>query len=197
VVDHGHPELARGVEVEGEVVDEHARARLGADALRAELVHARVGLAEALLAGDDDAVEQLADELARVAAGAPGVGDETGGDPAVVDGAHALDHRVVEDRAREQAVDEPFVPGEPEGGREPRLEVGLLDAPALEVDEQRAGVAIVAEEVGQAVGVEALVGAEGPERAEQIAGHHAAPVEQDGAALSRHGRAPPRAGRAG
>src|SRR4051812_21118419 len=197
VMHHGHPELARRVEVEGEVVDEDARARLGADALRAELVHARIGLAEALLARDDDAVEELGQEVARVAARAPGVRDQAGGDAAVVEGAHALDHRVVEGSAGEEAVDEPLVPREAEGGREPRLEVDLLDAPAFEVDEQRAGVAVVTEEVGQDLGLEALVGAEGPKRAEQVAGHHAAPVEQDGAALSRHGPAPPRGRRAG
>ena len=64
-----------------------------AGALGAQLVHPRGGLADALLAGDDDAVEQLGEEVVRVAVHSPGVGHQRRADAGRMRGAHRLDHR--------------------------------------------------------------------------------------------------------
>ena len=66
-VQHGrHAERARGLEVAGQVVDEHAGRRRQAEPLGGELVDRRVGLAQADLAGDHPGVEQLLQQRAVV-----------------------------------------------------------------------------------------------------------------------------------
>src|ERR1700679_4211667 len=76
VVDRRDPHLLRGCEVERQVIDVHAVRGLYAGPLDAELIHAPRRLADALLSGDHDAVEELVEHLVGVAVYAPGVRHE-------------------------------------------------------------------------------------------------------------------------
>ena len=78
VVDGRHPERPCRLEVAGQVVHEDAVLRRQPDALRAQRVDRRVGLAHALLAGDHPAVEQLGQRRVVVAGRAPRVRDHAG-----------------------------------------------------------------------------------------------------------------------
>ena len=144
VVHDGHPQLLRGGEVEGQIVDVHALLGGHAGALGAELVHSPRGLADALLGGDDDAVEQLAEHLARVAVHAPRVGHERRAHARFARAAHGLDHRRIRVHAREQAVDQP-VGLDAELRRELQLERVLIELARLQRDQQLARGGVGAE----------------------------------------------------
>src|SRR3954453_901998 len=78
---HGrHAHRTGRLEVAREGVDEDAVLGRKPDPLGAERVDLRVGLAHALLAGDDPAVEELGEAIELVAVGAPRVRDQAGPD---------------------------------------------------------------------------------------------------------------------
>ena len=154
------------------------RSGCGAGPLRAELVHPPRGLADALLAGDDDPVEDLAEQVVGIAVDAPGVGDEAGAHARVVGTADRLDHRQIGFHGGEQAVDQP-VRLDLEDRRQRQLEAALVDLALLERDQQLASAGPVAQAVHQDLRIESGAHAVGVEGAEQAGGEHAAPVDQE------------------
>src|SRR5690606_39435404 len=77
VVDPGDAERAGRPDVGLDVVDEHARLARLADQAERVVEDARLRLAHADLAGDDDRVEDLVPSVALVGVG-PGVGEQAG-----------------------------------------------------------------------------------------------------------------------
>ena len=177
-MDGRHAQLLRRREVERQVIHEHAAVGGEADRLRAQLVDARGGLANSDFAGQHDAVEELAEQAVRVAAGAPRVGDEARPYPRAAGLAHGVHHRLLGQAAREEAVDQAFSRRHAQLPRQAQLEVRLSHASLLEREQQLARLRVGTEDPCERVRVQPLGSAEGAEGGHQVGRHHPAPVDQ-------------------
>src|SRR5437764_1624646 len=176
-MDDRHSEFSGGLEVEWQVVDEHALLRAEADLFCAELIDLRRRLADPDLARDDDGVEKPSELFAVVASSAPGVRDQAGLDAVFMRAANRLDHLGVRTRVREQAVDQ-VLGVDADALCQLPLEMGLLELSCLEADQQRAALPVLAEAPAQVVRLESLERAERSERVEQVAGENAPVVDE-------------------
>ena len=144
----GHADRLGALAVLAQVVDEHALGGLEPDALGAQLEDLRLRLVQPDLAGDHDAVEQLRERVAVVAAAAPRVRDQPGLQPGRPRAAQRLDHRLLRLHPGEQAVDESLVAvlAHAEQRAEQRRELLLGQLAGLEPAQQRQRLRVVAEQ---------------------------------------------------
>ena len=187
-LDGGHAHRLRGLQVDAQVVEKHALARLDADEFAGDLVEARLGLAAAHLARLDDVVEHHHDvaHLHALLATDDVVG-ETGG--AIPGTDHPIEghHHLGPDLARQQP--ENISTGDPVAERfgfvrEQSIELVGPDVVSLE-QRPRVGVGIGRVHAANEVGRKAIRGFVSVERFERTRQDHAAEIPEY---CSDHGR---------
>src|SRR3954451_3658838 len=179
-MEHGrHPHGLGALAVLAQVVDEHAFLRWQPDALRAHPEDLGLRLVQADLARDHDAVEELRERLAVVAARAEGVRDQAGGDAGCLGALYRRHHRPVGSHAGEQPIDEALAVLHAQAAADPPGELVLGDLPDLDLAQVAAGVVVLPEQVEEGLRVEALVLAEGPEGLEDVGREDAAEVDEE------------------
>ena len=156
------------------------RAAARPDALGAQLEDLRLRLVQADLAGDHDAVEELVEQRAVVAATPPGVRDHAGLDARPAGAAQGLEHRLLGLHAAEEAIDQSFVAvgRDPQQRAELRRERVLVELSGLEPSQQRERLRVLAEELLDQLPVEPLRVAEGAEAVPDVGGEDAAVVDE-------------------
>ena len=178
------PSSSAGVRLKGRSSTNTHRSGAYAGALGAQLVHPQRGLADALLARDDHAVEQFLEHVVGVAVHAPGVGHERRADAGGVGAAHSVDHRAR--RAATPANSPSTRPSDSTSSSSANLTSnrGSSSSPVSSAISSSRAARVAAEDARQRLRVDARLQAVGVEGGEQVGRQHPAPVDQQ----SRCGR---------